>query len=276
MLYSVLNKRKKVRLHDSEEYRFYLKNAPSFSSILSYYRFSLNETNPFRIIQANIILKAMRNKELIESKLKTYAEEANASDSESRDESIKKKIWALLDENTAPYFPMEKSRIYIPVFSRSLNLIYNEECSKILEYPYNELIEKPKTSCVDLFDTYSLDLYGSPFTSLILIRKDKSSSAFYHCDFETIYIINDQGRLDMEIPLFDRYIAQTDQHQIIQRIEKVVEKFYENDELEFVKALHDNGFISKKTYLYLRHKMAKDYLKKDRISKQGKDSDEVL
>lgn len=110
MLYSVLNKRKKVRLHDSEEYRFYLKNAPSFSSILSYYRFSLNETNPFRIIQANIILKAMRNKELIESKLKTYAEEADASDGESRDESIKKKIWALLDENTAPYFPRWKNR----------------------------------------------------------------------------------------------------------------------------------------------------------------------
>ncbi len=276
MLYSVLNKRKKVRLHDSEEYRFYLKNAPTFSSVLSYYRFSLNETNPFRVIQANIILKAMLNKELIESKVKQYSSEAVGNSDESRDESIKKKIWAILDENTAPYFPMEKSRIYVPIFSRSLNLIYNEECSKILEYPYNELIETPQTSCIDLFDAYPVDLYNSPFTSLILIRKDRSSSAFYHCDFETIYIINDQGRLDAEIPLFDRYIGETDQHQIIQRIEKVVEKFYENDELGFVKALHDNDFISKKTYLYLRHKMAKDYLKKDRISKQGKDSDEVL
>ncbi len=276
MIYSILAKRKrKINLRKSEEYRLFLDNFNRYSSILSFYHFSINETNPFKIIQANIIIKAMSNKDLIESKLEEIINDLDV-DQTFNEEEIRNKIWKLLDEHNAPYISSGKSRVYIPIFSKSLNLIYNEECTKILEYPYNDLITKPKTSCIDLFDVYNLALYDSPFSSLILIKNDKTSSAFYHPDFETIYIINDQGRLDLEIPLFDRYIKHPEQHRVIKKIEEVVDKFYANDFNGFVKSLYENQFISKKTYSYIRHKIFIEMIRRDRIYSKGKNSNEVL
>ena len=277
MIYRYLAKyKKKVNIHTSEDYRFYVKYAPLYASILSFYKFGITETNPFRIICSNIIIKAMLNKDLIEDNLDEFALLATQHYEVSKDEYIKQKVWNLLEENNNPYFSMGKSRIYVPIFSRSLNLIYNEECSKILEYPYNNLIEKPKTSCVDLFDTYNTALFESPFTSLILIKKDKTSSAFYHADFETIYIINDQGRLDLEIPLYDRYIKNPDQHRIITKIQDVVDAFYSNDLNKFVKSLYDNHFISKKLYVKIKTKIAMSFIWRDKVYSKGKDSHEVL
>lgn len=277
MIYKILAKRKKkVGFHNTDQYRFYIKYGAQFASVLSYYHFSLAETQPFRIIQANIIIKAMLNKTLIESNLEQLALEATQCRELKEDEYIKQKVWELLENNNSPYLKLEKSRVYIPIFSRSLNLIYNEECSKILEYPYNDLTLKPKSSCVDLFDTYGLDLYKSPFTSLILIREDKTSAAFYEPDLETIYIINDQGRLDLEIPLYDRYMKKPEQHRVIAKLENVVDYFYSNDYVGFVKSLFNNKFISKKTYSYLRYKMSMNIIRQDKIYSKGKDSDEVL
>lgn len=275
MIYSILAKRKKkVNIRQTEEYKLYFKYCTLYPSILSFYRFSINETNPFRIIQANIVIKSLINKDLIENRLKEI-KSLGLLDSYSEEE-IRDDIWKLLDEHNSPYISVEKSRVYIPIFSRTLNLIYNEECSKILEYPYSDLIKKPKSSCIDLFDTYNFSLYESPFSSLILIKKDISSAAYYHPDFETIYIINNQGRLDLEIPLFDRYIKHPEQHKIINKVQDVVEYFYNNDFNGFVKSLYLNKFISKKTYSLIRHKIFVGMIKKDRIYSKGKDSNEVL
>ncbi len=275
MIYSILAKRKKkVNIRQTEEYKLYFKYCTLYPSILSFYHISINETNQFKIIQANIIIKSLINKDLIENRLKEI-ESLGLLDSYTEEE-IRDDIWKLLDERNSPYISIEKSRVYIPIFSRTLNLIYNEECSKILEYPYSDLIKKPKNSCIDLFDVYNFSLYESPFSSLILIKKDVSSAAYYHPDFETIYIINDQGRLDLEIPLFDRYIKHPEQHRIIMKIQDVVENFYKNDFNGFVKSLYSNGFISKKTYSLIRNKILIGIIKKDRIYSKGKNSNEVL
>lgn len=277
MIYQVLEKNKKKRdIRVFDEYKFYSKNCLKYASILSFYHFTTNEIQPFRIIQANIIIKSEINKDLIESALEVFSLEATQVTSIKQDETIKNKLWDLLNKENAPYFSSGKSRIYIPIFSKTLNLIYNEESSKILEYPYTNLKDNPKISCVDLFDVYNLSLYNSPFTSLILIKEDKTSSAFYHPDFETIYIINDQGRLDLEIPLYDKYIKNHDQHRVISKVEQVVTNFYDNDYFNFMHSLYENKFISKKVYNILKHKVALGILRKDKIYSKGKDSNEVL
>ena len=277
MIYKYLAKhKKKVNIHATDEYRFYIKHAATYARTLSLYKYGIAETQPFKIISANIIIKAMLNKDLIESKLSEFELEATQHLEYSKDLYIKNKVWELLEENNAPYFQVEKSRVYIPIFSRTLNLIYNEECSKILGFPYNNLMERPKTSCIDLFDVYNIDLFASPFTSLILIKKDKTSAAFYHADFETIYIINNQGRLDCEIPLYDRSVKNLDQHRIISKIQEVVDAYYSNDLFKFVKSLYDNHFISKKLYLKIKTKIAMSYLWKDKMYRKGKESHEVL
>jgi hypothetical protein len=277
MIYQLLyKKRRKVSLLNSEQYKFYAKHASSYASILSYYHFSTNETNPFRILQANIIIKALLNKELIESHLEKISLDATQERNIPKEEFIKNKVWEILDQTGSPYFVLEKTRIYIPVFSRSLNIMYNEECAKLLEKPYNVLVDKPKSSCVDLFDTYGLDLYNSPFTSLIKIKDDKTSSSFYDPDFEVIYVINKQGRLDLEIHLFDKYLKNMEKHHTLSKIEMVMSCFYNTDYPGFVDALYKNKLISKKIYLQAMHKMDMKLIKQDKIYNKGIKSDEVL
>lgn len=277
MIYQLLyKKRRKVSLASSEQYKFFIKNAPNYASILAYYHFSLNETQPFRILQANIIIKAMMNKKLIESHIEKISLDATQEKRGSEEEYIKNKIWEVLDQGNAPYFTMDKIRIYMPIFSRSLNIIYNDECAKLLEKPYSVLVTQTKSSCIDLFDTYNLQLYDSPFTSLILIKKDKTSWAFYDPDFEVVYIINDQGRLDLEIHLFDRNIKSEEKHHTLSKLETVFTYFYETDYVNFVKALYKNKFISKKMYGQITHKMDMNLIRQDKIYSKGKDSDEVL
>lgn len=277
MIYQLLyKKRRKISLSQSEQYKFYVKNASSYASVLSFYHFSLNETQPFRILQANIIIKAMMNKELIESHLEKISLDATQVREISEEEYIKNKVWEMLNEESAPYFTLDKVRIYMPIFSRSLNIIYNEECSKLLEKPYNVLVKQTKSSCIDLFDAYNLNLYDSPFTPLILIKKDKTSWAFYDPDFEVVYIINDQGRLDLEIHLFDRHLKSEEKHHTLSKIESIITCFYNTDYKGFVEALYKNKFISKKTYGQIVKKIDMNLIRQDRIYNKGKSSDEIL
>ena len=107
MLYKILSKRKKkIKLNSSDQYRFYVENSPKFSSVLSYYHLSTGETNPFKIIQANIIIKALMNKALIESNLERISLDATQNTELREDEFIKKSVWKLLEEENAPYFSL--------------------------------------------------------------------------------------------------------------------------------------------------------------------------
>ena len=277
MIYQLLyKKRRKIGLSESEQYKFYTKHASNYASVLSFYHFSTNETHPFRILQANIIIKALINKELIESHLESISLHSAQNKDFSEEEYIKNKIWEVLNEESAPYFTLDKVRIYMPIFSRTLNIIYNEECSKLLDKPYNVLVNQTKSSCVDLFDIYNLNLYDSPFTSLILIKKDKTSWAFYDPDFEVVYIINDQGRLDLEIHLFDRHLKSQEKHHTLSKIESIITCFYNTDYKGFVEALFKNKFISKKTYLQINKKIDNNVTRQDKIYNKGKTGDEVL
>lgn len=277
MLFEILLKRKrKTDFSKTDEYLFYMKHAVTYASVLSYYHFTTNEKKPFRIIQANTILKALINKGLFEENLEAFSLEATQELNVKQDAYIKGKVWSLLESQKAPYFNVDKTRIYIPVFSRSLNLIYNEECSKVLEYPYSNLLQNPRSSCIDLFDVYNYELYDSPFSSLIKIKEDKTSCAFYHPDFETIYIINNQGRLDVEISLFDKYLSNKEQHHIFNKLENVVDCFYKTDIKKFIRSLLDNGFISKKTYYHLTYKLSRSLIRRDHLFNKGNENNEVL
>ena len=93
MIYTLLQKRKrKVNIHQTDDYKFYAKNAPIYAQILAFYHFGLSENQPFRIIQANIIIKAMMNKDLIESKLESFSLESTQNTQIKQDEYIKNKL----------------------------------------------------------------------------------------------------------------------------------------------------------------------------------------
>lgn len=275
-IFTILKRKRKYLFAHTEEYAFYLDNSSILSRFSTFYRLSPLDGTGFKLIQCNILIRAIMNKEIIEKNLDSYSLESLSLPVEERDKYIRDKVWNDLSTSNAPYFEIDKGRIYIPFYSRGLNLIYNDQPTRIMEYPYCDLKDKPLSACIDLFDVYNYSLYTSPFTSLIKIKEDKSSAAFYHKEFETIYIINDQGRLDVCIPLFDRYLKNPSDDHIIQRVEKVVDAFYSNNRTNFITTLYDQKLISYKTYIALAHNASIRAIKKDKIVNRGKTPDEVL
>ena len=274
-LFSFLNKKTLNKYEKTEEYQFYMKNKEYLLPLNFHYHLVFSENNAFKIIQANILIKAMMNKEIYDETLKRSQDEL-LTIIDGRNEYLKSKIWKALDENQAIYFEKDATRIYLPIYSRAMNLIYNDDPIKLLEYPYTEIVKDARSSCIDLFDLYNYDLYASPFTHLIKIKEDKTSCAFYHPDFETIFIINDQGRLDIAIPLFDKYLKERDHHLLMKRVANVVDDFYSNERKKFVRSLRDNGLISSKMCSILLRKESIRSIRRTKVALKGKSIDEIL
>ena len=117
------------------------------------------------------------------------------------------------------------------------------------DYPYIELNKKFEPFLVDPFSTYATNLFSSLFTQLVKVDESKTSVAFYHYDFNAIFIINRQGTLDNIIYLFDKYLKNPHKFNVIERVKPLVKAYYNNDLLEFVNILYKNGFVS---YLVFR------------------------
>ena len=143
-----------------------------------------------------------------------------------------------------PYYQEGQKKIYIPFFSRSLNQIYFEEPEKLLTSPYAGLKDKFQDTVVDPFDTYGSELYNSHFSRLVKVKQEDKETAFFHYDTNTIYFVNEQGRLDGTVVLFDRYLRRPSYSHMLERIRPVVDAYFNFDREGFINALYDNGFIS--------------------------------
>ena len=106
------------------------------------------------------------------------------------------------------------------------------------------MTKKYEPFLVEPFETYSVDLFNSLFTQLVKIDESRTSIAFYHYDFNAIFIINRQGTLDNIIYLFDKYLKNPHKYNIIERIKPLTRAYYNNDLAEFVNLLYKNGFVS--------------------------------
>ena len=140
------------------------------------------------------------------------------------------------------------------IFFQSINSLYLNEPEKLNEYPYTDLLKSFAGLVIDPFDTYGYELYNTYFTKLVKIDTYKNEAAFFHYDTYTIYIINDQGRLDRKIVLFDRYMRRIVTTHMLERIRPVVKAYFANDKQEFINSLEKSGFISAKMLYKLTHK----------------------
>ena len=123
---------------------------------------------------------------------------------------------------------------------------YDDNPEKLLSEPYSSLMTTFEDACIDPFDTYGAELYNSYFTSLVKIGAQKHETAYFHYDTFTIYIVNDQGRLDNQIVLFDKYIKRPVHTHMLERITPVVNAYFANDRTGMINALKDNKLISSK------------------------------
>lgn len=252
-LFTILKKKalKRKSFQKSDEYHFFLENR-NYLEKLNNYRFLYNsEEHPFDVMRANIILHGFVNKKNIEAEilsLNEYKKSGAKIDRVRFLKTIREKIVEL------PYFLEGVNKIYIPFFTRSLNEIYIRDPEKILTFPYNKLAKDFLESFIDPFDSYGFHIFNSSFSRLILIgiNQNNKEAAFFHYDTNTIYMINDQGRLDAEIVLFDKYLKHPSYSHMLERIKPVVDAYFNCSRSDFIEALYKNDLISSKLIAILR------------------------
>ena len=210
-------KQRQTPFNRSSEMRFFLDNNIILREIPLYSRYAKGG-NPFDVIRANIILRALINKEMIE---KSYfkvtgggllKKDLTSSDKARINAEVANTISSL------PYFNDEGSKIFVPIFSRSLNNIYSTSFYRLEERPYKDLIKHFEEVSCDPFDTYGDELYNSLFTRLIQLRKTEVGSAYYDYDAWSIYFVNKNGRLEVCLPLFDRYLKNPAPNHMISKL----------------------------------------------------------
>ncbi|NCA96060.1 MAG: hypothetical protein EOM74_03675 [Methanomicrobia archaeon] len=245
-VYDYLNKHRHRRfIRQTDDNVFFQKNRFLFEKYPYFNKYFLVKDD-FAIIKANAILHSLINKIVIEEEVYRLIQASELQYKKVVGTFLIKELEATLKD--LPYIEERKQRIYVPLFSRSMNLIYHQETEKLAVYPYNDLRENFESVLIDPFEVYSFELYQSNFTKLIEIKGDATSKAYYHMDFRTIYIINQQGRLDLKIPLFDRGMRKFSANHIMERIEPVIDAFYQGDKARFTRLLRQNKLISERAY----------------------------
>lgn len=248
-LFKQLEKYQKKRngFYKGDEFTFYLLNRNLLTKMPKF-AYMLNNRHPseFDIMRANIVLRSYQNKELIEqetSSLQNYMlKGGKKANYDNMVIAMKEKI---IDE---PYFKDKKAKIYIPFFSKAINLIYLNDPIKLTRYPYASLKDDFNDAMIDPFDTYGYKLYNSYFTKLILVAEQDKTAAFFHYDTNTIYIINEQGRLDCKIVLFDKFLRKPNYNHMLERIKPVIEAYYSYEKDKFLDEMKAQGFISPHVY----------------------------
>ena len=232
--------KKRKAFEQSEEFHFFLSNRHLLTRLPQFIHFYDADSDPFEIMRANIVLYAYINKSKMEDEINSLGNYINFN--KKNHANFIKSFHEIISE--LPYYQEDKEKIYIPFFTRSLNQIYLNDPEKLLTYPYNGLKENFKDTVIDPFDTYGNELYNSHFSRLVKIENSDKETAFFHYDTNTIYFINEQGRLDTSIVLFDRYIRHPNYSHMLERIKPVVDAYFNFDREELIRSLYQNGFIS--------------------------------
>lgn len=251
-IYTVLNKKKAKRksFESTEEYKFFISHRHILDKLPRFSFLYRSEGNDFDVFRANIVIHAYLNKQLIEKEVKSlveYSKLGQKIDNTKFVQTIKEKILDL------PYFNDEKQKIYIPFFTRAINSVYIRESYKLTSYPYDSLSTSFTDSLIDPFDLYGYKLYNSNFTRLVLVKENEGKeAAYFHYDTNTIYMVNDQGRLDCKIVLFDKYLTNPSYSHMLERIAPVINAYFACSRSEFIEALYRSKFISSRLLALLR------------------------
>lgn len=233
--------KKRTEFEQSEEYLFFLENRHYLTRIPRFVSFYEPGDEPFNVIRANVILYGYINKMAMENEVESLRGYINTNNKNNHANFVKS-FHEIISEQ--PYYQEGQKKIYIPFFTRSLNQIYFDEPEKLLTSPYAGLKDRFQDTVVDPFDTYGSELYNSHFSRLVKVKQEDKETAFFHYDTNTIYFVNEQGRLDGTVVLFDRYLRRPSYSHMLERIRPVVDAYFNFDREGFINALYDNGFIS--------------------------------
>ena len=222
------------------EMHFYLDNVGLLNGLPQFKGFLKSEA-PFDVIRANIILRGIQNKQMIQAALAKVEKSGEAQTIEE----IAEKMDPFLE--TLPYLRLGKNRIFIPIFPPSINRLYDGDYEKFEEKPYNSLLKGyAEALAIDPFDAYGVALYDSYFTKLIPIAKNEKETVFLDFDSHSLFCVTRHGRLNVRIALFDRYLRKPYLNHMLERVAPVANAYLNDERETMIDALVENGLISRK------------------------------
>ena len=250
-LFETLEKKQRYRrpFSSSDDFKYFIENREKIGKFKRFAVLYDNEESEFDIIRANILLKGLENKKLFEEEIVNINNHGQMEHAN---------FLTTLRERTIdqPYYEVNNKKIFIPFFSMAINQIYTDEPEKLLILPYKNLMSNFEDATIDPFDTFGADLFNSYFTNLVKICSSPNGrvTAFFNYDMNTIYLVNNQGRLDEKVVLFDKYIKRPQYTHMIERIVPVCEAYFNNDRQGMIDALYNNNLISQQVRKMLSSK----------------------
>jgi len=235
--------------YHSEEYSFFIRNAYRLSDT-EMFSFLSSPESAFDVIRANIIIRSIINKERIEKAYRSYLKLQSSKIEELT--SLEEYMANAMSD--LPYLKWNDKKIYVPIFPISLTKIYSKSFEKLALKPYKHLLKEYQSVLIDTFDYYSYAAFSSYFTRLITVKKTDTILVSYDYDSESIYFINDQGRLEERIALFDKELPSPNKNHMIKRIERVVDAYLNSDRSSLIEALKEEKLISEKLLLSIENK----------------------
>lgn len=234
---SLIREQRPTDYQRSKDALYFAKHSLRLSSLECFSHLA-KASKPFDILRANIALRSLENKETIEKELRNHLKATK------KEEGLPfKDFWENVLSDL-PYFEKNGIKNYVPVFPESLALLYSKDVLKLENEPYKRLLKDYSAILIDPFDYYGYALFDSYFTSLIPIRKNKKGMAAYDVDANRLYFINNEGRLDEEVALFDKKLQNPSKTHLSKRLEKVADAYYSFDKDAFIQALVEESLVS--------------------------------
>lgn len=227
---------------ESDEMAFFLANRGVLSGLEGEGRL-IKGNDPFEVVRANIVIRSLLNKKTIE---RLYSQKVKPSKKDEEESSLPLEEYMAMGLSELPFLTYEGKKIYVPVFPASINLIYSERFEKLLSAPYKNLMAQYEPLLIDPFDYYGNALFDSYFTKLVAIKRMGKTLAAYDFDAESLYFINDQGRLDARFALFDKYLASPKKTHMVKRLLLLANAYFSGSRQDVMNALLSNGFISER------------------------------
>ncbi len=218
----------------SSEAVYFSKHSLRLASI-DIYRHLSKAATPFEVIRANIVSRSLENKEVIEKEVKNHIKNADGLPDQEFIEGILSDL---------PYLKVNGEANYVPILPQSLSLLYSKDFLKLETEPYKRLLKDYQAILVDPFDFYGSSLFDSYFTSLVPLMKKEKEMACYDFDCDRIYFINDEGRLDAEIALFDKKLENVTKTHLTSRLKKVANAYFSYSRDALLKTLVEEKLVS--------------------------------
>lgn len=219
---------------NSYEQYFYDENASLFNVASSKY----NENRSlFDIIKSVAVLRGLLNRKILIDSYNQFP----------LDHLKRKEVYLGLQQQL-PYFDFNGNKIFIPTYSVELNNIFANQPEKLYS-EYLKYINDVNYRVSDPFSTYGISLLSSSFTRLTpLDTHSDTIFAFYHVDFETLFLTSPSLELLEEIPIFDEKVKNRNNIELFDNLNLVVSDYIFNDIEKMFKDMKDKNLISNSTY----------------------------